>query len=35
MWVTLDFEASGLSLTSYPIEVGYVLPSGDSNSFFD
>ncbi|NUY56482.1 hypothetical protein BZG79_12945 [Salinivibrio sp. MA427] len=33
MWVTLDFEASGLSLMSYPIEVGYVLPNGDSQSF--
>ncbi|MCC4796694.1 hypothetical protein [Enterovibrio norvegicus] len=32
MWVTLDFEASGLSDASYPIEVGYCLPDGNSIS---
>lgn len=33
MWVTLDFEASGLSEDSYPIEVGYSLPDGTSASY--
>ena len=32
MWATLDFEASGLSEFSYPIEVGYSLPSGVDHS---
>ncbi|MGF1714418.1 hypothetical protein [Photobacterium chitinilyticum] len=32
MWATLDFEASGLSDQSYPIEVGYSLPDGSGNS---
>ncbi|SKA51621.1 hypothetical protein [Enterovibrio nigricans] len=32
MWVTLDFEASGLTEASYPIEVGYSLPDGSSVS---
>lgn len=32
MWVTLDFEASGLTEASYPIEVGYSLPDGTSVS---
>ncbi len=32
MWVTLDFEASGLTDASYPIEVGYSLPDGTSVS---
>ncbi|CZF86699.1 hypothetical protein [Grimontia marina] len=32
MWVTLDFEASGLTEASYPIEVGYSLPDGNSIS---
>ncbi len=32
MWATLDFEASGLSEFSYPIEVGYSLPNGTDNS---
>ncbi|USH01368.1 hypothetical protein K6Q96_10585 [Grimontia kaedaensis] len=32
MWVTLDFEASGLTEASYPIEVGYSLPDGNSVS---
>ena len=32
MWATLDFEASGLSGQSYPIEVGYSLPDGSANS---
>ncbi|GAB6260089.1 hypothetical protein L4174_005550 [Photobacterium sp. CCB-ST2H9] len=32
MWATLDFEASGLSDQSYPIEVGYVLPDGSGQS---
>ena len=32
MWATLDFEASGLSEQSYPIEVGYSLPDGTGNS---
>ncbi len=32
MWVTLDFEASGLSDSSFPIEVGYSLPDGDTTS---
>ncbi|MCD9462961.1 hypothetical protein [Photobacterium phosphoreum] len=32
MWATLDFEASGLSEFSYPIEVGYSLPNGKDNS---
>ncbi|RXJ73721.1 hypothetical protein CS022_08290 [Veronia nyctiphanis] len=32
MWVTLDFESSGLSDESYPIEVGYSLPDGTSYS---
>ncbi|AMG31581.1 hypothetical protein AL542_15390 [Grimontia hollisae] len=32
MWVTLDFEASGLTEASYPIEVGYSLPDGTSIS---
>lgn len=32
MWATLDFEASGLSEYSYPIEVGYSLPNGVDNS---
>ena len=27
---TIDIEASGLSCNSYPIEIGIVLPSGDS-----
>lgn len=32
MWATLDFEASGLSDQSYPIEVGYSLPDGHGHS---
>ncbi|PSW17584.1 hypothetical protein C9I98_18840 [Photobacterium sanctipauli] len=32
MWATLDFEASGLSDQSYPIEVGYSLPDGTGHS---
>ncbi|MDD1795126.1 hypothetical protein L4D06_09505 [Enterovibrio makurazakiensis] len=32
MWVTLDFEASGLTDASYPIEVGFSLPDGASVS---
>ncbi|OAN13715.1 hypothetical protein A3K86_14180 [Photobacterium jeanii] len=32
MWATLDFEASGLSDQSYPIEVGYSLPDGGGES---
>ncbi|MCG7497789.1 hypothetical protein MHO82_13035 [Vibrio sp. Of7-15] len=28
MWATLDFESSGLSKQSYPIEVGFSLPDG-------
>ncbi|MDO6704994.1 hypothetical protein [Photobacterium sp. 1_MG-2023] len=32
MWATLDFEASGLSDQSYPIEVGYILPDGSGRS---
>ncbi|PTB33433.1 hypothetical protein [Photobacterium phosphoreum] len=32
MWATLDFEASGLSEFSYPIEVGYSLPNGKDHS---
>ncbi|KXI22348.1 hypothetical protein [Photobacterium sanguinicancri] len=32
MWATLDFEASGLSDQSYPIEVGYSLPDGTGES---
>lgn len=32
MWAIVDFEASGLSEHSYPIEVGYSLPDGTSNS---
>ncbi|MDX1300993.1 hypothetical protein [Photobacterium sp.] len=32
MWATLDFEASGLSDQSYPIEVGYSLPDGSGHS---
>lgn len=32
MWATLDFEASGLSEFSYPIEVGYSLPNGSDSS---
>ncbi|KJF81998.1 hypothetical protein C0W92_10780 [Photobacterium angustum] len=32
MWAILDFEASGLSEHSYPIEVGYSLPDGTNNS---
>ncbi|MGF1726140.1 hypothetical protein [Photobacterium nomapromontoriensis] len=34
MWATLDFEASGLSEQSYPIEVGYSLPDGTGNSLY-
>ncbi|WP_413111490.1 hypothetical protein [Thaumasiovibrio sp. DFM-14] len=31
-WTTVDFEASGLSQDSYPIEVGFCLPSGSMYS---
>ena len=31
-WATLDFESSGLSKWSYPIEVGYALSKGHSDS---
>ncbi|NVP03109.1 hypothetical protein HWA77_23150, partial [Photobacterium damselae subsp. damselae] len=32
MWAILNFEASGLSEQSYPIEVGYALPDAEGYS---
>lgn len=32
MWAILNFEASGLSDQSYPIEVGYALPDAEGYS---